>query len=128
MPAQILPGKEVSVIVLTSGLKQVRVIAEEHTRDTLAPQLIGHRPLPKLNRTPGPPEKIHGTHKNVMARRHAGQRTREVIIENNRTLGETVKIRCCEFLAAVGAKHVPVQTVEQHDNYLLTFTHRLLTP
>ena len=70
MTAEITPGKEVGVIVLSAGFKQMRMIRDHLCHNALALEFIGQRPLPKLNRPPWLPQKIKRAAEDVVSCRH----------------------------------------------------------
>ena len=116
VPALVGPGGEVGVVVLAAGLEQVGVIRDELRDHAGLVQLVGDGVLPDLHRPPGPPEEVQGTAEDVVARRHAGQGARMVVVEPDGGAPEGVEIGGGELGPAIGAQHVPVQAVQQDDD------------
>ena len=122
--AQVVPRREVGVVVLAAGLEQVRVVGDEHRRHVRAPQRRGDRLLPQLDRPPRLPEEVERADEDVVAGRHARQRPGDVVRELRRTSGEPVEVRRGELGAAVRPEHVPVERVEQDDDDVPRGLHR----
>ena len=117
--AQVVPRREVVVVVLAARLEQVRMVGHEHRGDTrVATEQPRDGVFPDLDRAPRPPGKIERTDEQIVTRRHAGQRPRHVIREAHRTGCEPVEVRRVELRAAITAEHVPVEAVEQHDHHV----------
>ena len=113
------PGGEVGVVVLAAGLEQVGVVGDQHGGDPVAPQGPGHRVLPYLDRTPGPPREVEGADQDVVPGRHARQRPGVVPGEPQGGGREHVEGRGGELGPAVGAEHPPVEAVEQDDDQVV---------
>ena len=79
--SHVLPRAEVGVVVLAADLEQVRMVGHEHRRDPRPPQLVGDRVFPDLDRAPRPPEEVERADEQVVAGRHARQRSRPVPVE-----------------------------------------------
>ena len=117
VPAHVVPGAEVGVVVLAPGLEEVRVVRDQHGGHARPAQPRRHGLLPHLDRPPRPPQEVERPAEDVVARRHAREGAGHVRGEAHGPLaGEAVQVRGVELRAAVGAQHVPVQAVEQeHD-------------
>src|SRR5262245_42212447 len=71
--AYVIPSREVTVVVLTAGLEQVRVVRHEHGGDARRPHGIRDGVLPDLDGSPGTPQEVECAHEDVVAGRHAGE-------------------------------------------------------
>ncbi len=117
VPAHVVPGAEIRVVVLAARLEEVRVVRHQHRRDAGAAQLLRDGLLPDLDRPPRSPQEVEGPAQDVVARRHARQRAGDVRGEAHGPVPrEAVEVRCREFGTAVAAEHVPVEAVEQQDH------------
>jgi hypothetical protein len=119
VPALIEPGVEVGVVVLAAGFEEVRVVRDEHGGDAAFAQRPRDGVLPDLYRPPGPPQEVQRPDQDVVAGRHARQRSGMVAGESQSLFGEAVDVRGCELRAAVCLEQVPVKAVEKNDNEVL---------
>ena len=113
VPALVVPGAEVAVVVLAPGLEQVGVIADELGGDASGAQRHGQRVLPQLDRPPRLPQEIERATEQIVPGRHARQRAGVVLGEAHGTGRERVEVRRVELARAVGAEQVAVQAVQQ---------------
>ena len=67
-------------------------------------QRRGDRLLPQLDRSPRPPEEVERADEDVVARRHARQRTGVVLREAHARAREAIEVRRVELVAAVAAE------------------------
>ena len=125
-PRCVPPGVEVGVVVLPAGLEEMRMVRGQHGGDARRAQGPGDVVLPDLDRAPGAPGEVEGSDEDVVARRHARQRTGVVLREAKCLLGEAGDVGGGELAAAVGLEHLPVQAVQQDDHQVLRLlvTHR----
>ena len=107
------PGGEVRVVVLPTGLEQVGMVRDQHRGDPAAAERAGDGVLPHLDRAPRPPREVEGADQDVVAGRHARERSGVVPGEADGVPCEPVDGRGGEFGAPVGAEQVPVEAVEQ---------------
>ena len=114
VPAQIFPAGEVGVVVLATGLEQVRMVAHQHAGDALDAHVEGDRVLPQLDRAPRLPQEVQRTAQDVVARRHARQRAHAVVGELHRAGGKPVEVGRVELAAAIRSQHVAVEAVQQY--------------
>ena len=122
--AQVVPSTEVAVVVLAAGLEEMRVISDEHRRDScVASQRSRDRGLPYLDRSPRSPREVERAHEQVVTSGHAREGTGVVVREPNRPRREAVEVRRVELRAAVAAEEVPIQAVEQHHDDITRTTH-----
>ena len=87
--ALIVPGGEVDVIILAARFEEMRMIGDQLRDHAGFAQRIRDRVFPNLDRAPGAPKKIPRAAQNVVARRHAGQRTGVVFGESQRALAQS---------------------------------------
>ena len=87
--AQVVPGGEVDVVVLAAGLEQVRMIRHEHRGDIRTAECRGDRLLPQLDRPPRLPQEVERSDEDVVAGRHARQRSGDVRGELRRSQPRT---------------------------------------
>ena len=112
MSPQVVPRREIGVIVLASGFKQVRVVGDELTGNPGHPEVLGDVVLPQLDRPPWPPQEIPGSTEQIVTSGHAGQRRRVMAGEAQRPGRKSIKVGRFELPASVGPEHVPVKAVE----------------
>ena len=115
----VIPRREISVIVLTTNFKQMRVICNELSHYSGTAQRSSNWFFPQFNRTPRLPEEIPGTNQNVVACRNTWQRTGVVIRESNGTRSKTIKIWRIKISATVCTHFMAIQTVEQQHHHIL---------
>ena len=126
VPAHVVPGAEVGVVVLAADLEEVRMIRDQHRRHARPPELRRDGLLPDLYGAPGSPEEVERSAQDVVARRHARQRAGDMGREADRPLaGEPVEVRRLELRPAVAAEHVTVEAVEQQHDDIARPTARL---
>src|SRR6185437_3977496 len=116
MAALIVPGSEINVVILATGLEQMRMIANELADHARFAQRIGDRVLPQFDRAPGPPQEVPRAAQDVVPRRHTGERCSVVVGETHSALRQPVYIRRGEFGAAIGADHVAIEAIEKKDD------------
>ncbi len=119
MSPNVFPPGEVAVIVLASGLEQVRMVGDEHRNHTGIAQMPNERVFPDLDRTPGLPEEVQRPAQYVVPGGYAGQRSGIVLLEAQRAGGEPIKVRGLELFPAVGPHHMAVQAVQQNYDCIL---------
>ena len=116
VPALVVPGGEVGVVVLSAALEEVRVVADEMRDHAGAAQMVGQRSLPDLDRSPGLPEEIERAAEQIVAGRHARQRAGVVAGEAQRPARQAVEVRRGELAAAVRAQQMAIEAVEKDDH------------
>ena len=129
VPAHVVPGAEVGVVVLAAHLEEVRMVRHQHGRHTGPTEMARDGLLPDLYGPPRSPEEVERAAQDVVARRHAGQRARDVRREADGALaGKPVEVGRVELRAAVAAEQVPVEAVQQEDDGIARPTARRLAP
>ena len=130
VPAHVVPRAEVRVVVLAPHLEEMRMVRHEHGRHARPSEPLGDGLLPDLYGAPGTPEEVERAAQDVVARRHARQRTGDMGREADGALaGEPVEVRRLELGPAVAAEHVAVEAVEQqHDDIARTTAGLCIEP
>src|SRR6185312_11042230 len=117
--AFVLPGGEIGVVVFAAHFEEMGMVRDEHRWDAGLFEVARDRVLPYFDGTPRLPEEVERAAEDVVPGGHARERTGVMLLEAQRARGEGIEIGRREFVAAVGAEHVPVEAIEEDDDGVL---------
>ena len=116
LAAEEVPRIEGRVVVLSAKLEIVVVVGQQVGEDVVLSQLARQGVVVGLDGTPAPVDEVVPAGHELPARRHAGERSHPVVVEDDAPFGQAVEGRRMDPVVAVGGQKVPSNGIQYDED------------